>query len=160
MITFRLRNKQLCTYNCPRLSCEERSFGIHDIEGIRFLTPLRVYFSDLHEHKFRHKFRHKSQCSSSMCLCQTGIENNDHFFVHCPSHSNHCKDLLDRISSVVDVDIGNLSSTDHCNLLLHGNFRLSFDTNCHIIKFNNNFCKINCTFQVDIGKLAGKTQSP
>ena len=86
-------------------------FGIHDIEGIRLLTRLRVHFSDLCEHKFRHKF----QSSSPMYLCQTGIENNEHFFLHCPRHSNYRKDLLDRISNVVDVDIGNLSSTDLCN---------------------------------------------
>ena len=80
-------------------------FGIHDIEGIRLLTRLRVHFSDLLEHKLRHKF----QSSSPMCLCQTGIENNKHFFLHCPHHSNHRKDLLDCISNVVDLDIGNLS---------------------------------------------------
>ena len=85
-------------------------FGIHDIEGIRLLARLRVHFSDLREHKFRHKF----QCSSPMCLSQTGIENNEHFFLHCPRHSNHRKDLLDHISNVVDIDIGNLSSTDLC----------------------------------------------
>ena len=104
---------------------KESYFGIHDIEGIRLLTGLRVHFSDLREHKFRHKF----QCSSPMYLCQTGIENNEHFFLHCPRHSNHRKDLLDSISNVVDVDIGNLSSTDLCNLLLYGNSRLSFDKN-------------------------------
>ena len=80
-------------------------FGIHDIEGIRLITWLRVHFSDLSEHKFRHKF----QCSSPMCPCQTGIENNGHFFLHFPRYSNHRKDLLDRISNAVDVDIGNVS---------------------------------------------------
>ena len=112
-------------------------FGIHDIEGIRLLTRLRVHFSDLREHKFRHKF----QCSSPMCLCQTGIENNEHYFLHCPRHSNYRKDLLDRISNVVDVDIGNLSSTDLCNLLLYGNSRLSFDTNRQIIELTITFIK-------------------
>ena len=127
-------------------------FGIHDIEGM-ITNPVTSPFSDLREHKFRHKF----QCFSPMCLCQTGIQNNEHFFLHCPLHSNHRKDLLDRISNVVDVDIGNLSSTDICNLLLCGNSRLSFDTNRHI---NNNFYKINRTFQADSGKLAGKPRSP
>ena len=65
-----------------RLS-EKSYFGIYDIEGIRLLNRLRVHFSDLSEHEFRHKFR----CSSPMCLCQTGSENNEHFFLHCPRHS-------------------------------------------------------------------------
>ena len=76
-----------------------------------------------------------------MCLCQTGTENNEHFFLHCPRHSKYRKDLLDRISNVVDVDIGNLSSTDLCNLLLYGNPRLSFDTNRQIIELTITFIK-------------------
>ena len=44
-------------------------FGIHDIEGVRLLTRLRVQFSDLREHKFRHKF----QCSSPMCIGKNWI---------------------------------------------------------------------------------------
>ena len=55
-------------------------FCIHDIEGVRLLTHLRVHFSDLREHKFRYKF----QCSSPMYICQTGSENNEHFFLHSP----------------------------------------------------------------------------
>ena len=103
-------------------------FGIHDIEGIQLLTRLRVQFSDLREHNFRHNFR----CPSPMCLCQTGIENNEHFFLHGPRHGNHRRNLLGRISNVVDIDIGNLSSTDLCDLPLYGNSRFSFDKNRHI----------------------------
>ena len=105
-------------------------FGFHDIEGVRLLTSLRIEFSDLREHRFRHNF----QCSSSMCFCQTGIENNEHCLLHYPRHSSHRRDLLDRISNVVDVDLENFSSTDLCNLLLHGNSCFSVDTNHHIIQ--------------------------
>ena len=118
-------------------------FCIHDIEEIRLLTRLRFQFSDLREHKFRHKF----QCSSPMCLCQTGIEKNEHFFLHCPRHSNHRKDLLGHISNVVDVDIGNLSSTELCNSLLYGNSRFSFDTNRHIIESAITFIKSAACFK-------------
>ena len=112
-------------------------FCIHDIEGIRLPTHFRVQFSDLREHKFRHKF----QYSSPICLCQTGIENNEHFFRHCSRHSNHRKDLLGRISNVVDIDIGNFSSTELCNLLLYGNSSFFFDTNFHIIDSTITFIK-------------------
>ena len=90
-------------------------FGFHDIEGVRLLTRLRVEFSDLREHIFRHNF----QCSSPMCFCQTGIENNKHFLLYCPRHSSHRRDHLDRISNVVDIDPENLFSIDLCNLLLY-----------------------------------------
>ena len=59
---------------------EKSYFVIHDIEGIRQLTCLRFHFSDLREHKFRHKF----QCSDPMCFYQTGVEKNEHFFLHFP----------------------------------------------------------------------------
>ena len=88
-------------------------FGIHDIEGVRLLTRLRVHFRDLREHRFRNRF----QCSSPMCICQTGSEDNEHFFLPCPRDSNHRRDLLNRISD--DIDLGNLSSTVLCNLSLY-----------------------------------------
>ena len=118
-------------------------FGIHDIEGIQLLTRLQVQFSDLREHKFRHNF----WCSNLMCLCQTGIENNEHFFLHCPRHNNHRRDLLGRISNVDDVDIINLSSTDLCSLLLYGNSCFSFDKNRHIIESTITFVKSTLRFK-------------
>ena len=107
-------------------------FGIHDIERVSqcLLTRLRVQFSDLREDKFRHNF----QCFCPICCCQTATENNKHFLLRFPCHSGHCKDLLDYISNVVDVDLENLSSTDLCDLLLHGNSRISVDTDHHIIE--------------------------
>ena len=44
------------------------------------------------------------------------------------SRGNDLRDLLDLMSNVVDINIGNLPSTDLCNLLLYGNSRFSFDT--------------------------------
>ena len=100
--------------------------GFHDIEGVRLLTRLRVEFSDLREHRFGHNF----QCSSPMCFCQTGIENNERFF-----HSS------------VDVGPENLSSTDLCNSLLDGNSCFSVDTNHHIIESTIFFIKSTSRFK-------------
>ena len=35
----------------------------------------------------------------SECYCQTGIEDNEHFLLHCPCFSSHRKILLDQVSS-------------------------------------------------------------
>ena len=43
-------------------------FGVHDIEGIRYRTQLRVKFSDLREHRFRHNFH----CLRPLCICGNG----------------------------------------------------------------------------------------
>ena len=118
-------------------------FDIHDIEGVRLLTHLRIHFSDLREHKFRHKFHF----SSPMCICQTGSENNEHFFLHCPRHSNHLRDLLNHISSVVDINLGSLSSTALCNLLLYGDSRFCLDTNLFINESTLSFIKSSSRFK-------------
>ena len=48
---------------------KKSTFKIHDINGIKLLTRLRVEFSDLRSHPSRHNFN----CASSLCLCQTGM---------------------------------------------------------------------------------------
>ena len=88
-------------------------FGMHVIKGVRLLTRLQVQLSDLLGHKFRHKF----QCSNPICFFQIGTEINEYFFLHCPRHSSNGRDLLHCISNAVDLDLGNLSLTDLCNLL-------------------------------------------
>ena len=82
-----------------------------------------------------------------MYICQTGSENNENFFLHCPRHSNHRRDLLDRISSAVDIDLGSLSPTVLCNLLLYGDSRFCLDTNRFIIESTLSFVKSTSRFK-------------
>ena len=70
------------------------------------------------------------QCSSPMCFCQTGIENDEHFLLHCPRHSGHRKDL--------------------CNFLLYGNSCFSVDTNHHIIESTISFIKSTSRFKYPV----------
>ena len=118
-------------------------FDVHDNEGVRQLTRLRVQFSDLREHRFRHRFH----CSNPMCLCQTGIEDNEHFLLHCPYYTNYRKYLLDRFSNIVDRDLDSLTSTDLCNLLQYGNSQFPFDTNHSIIESTITFIKSTKRFE-------------
>ena len=98
-----------------RIRPSKRSIcNIHDLTGIKLLTRLRVEFSDLLEHRFRHNFL----CSSPFCTCQTGIEDNDHFLLHCSRFSPHRKDLLDLLSRSIDFDMMLLSSKELTTLLL------------------------------------------
>ena len=59
----------------PHGQPKRSTFGIHNVEGLKLLTSLRVKFSDLREHRFGHNFR----CNSPNCLCGKGIEDNEHF---------------------------------------------------------------------------------
>ena len=130
--------------------------GVHDIEGVRLLTRLRVRFSDLREHRFRHRFH----CSNPICFCQTGIENNENFLLHCPRYANYCKDLLDRVSSIVRRDLDSLTSKDLCNLLLHGNFQFPFDSNHSIIESTITFIKLSKRFEEILLNFFYKCLSP
>ena len=121
-----------------RIRPSKRSiFNIHDLTGIKVLTRLRVEFSDLHEHRFRHNFL----CSSPFCSCQTGIEDNEHFLLHCPCFSSHRRDLLDLLSRSIDFDIMRLSSKELTTLLLDGHLNLSTMTNGIIIEGTLRFIK-------------------
>ena len=122
---------------------KKSTFGAHDIEGVRLLTRLRVQFSDLREHRFRHRFH----CSNPMCLCQTGIEDNEHFLLHCPRYTIYRKDLLDRVSNIVERDLDSLTSIDLCNLLLYGNSELPLDMNHSIIESTITFIKSTKRFE-------------
>ena len=97
------------------------TFGILDIETFKLLTHLRVNFNNLREHRFRHNFR----CNSPNCLCGKGIEDNEHFFLHCHRYGSLKRAFLDRVSSSVDFDIKAFCSSDRCNLLLYGDSRLN-----------------------------------
>ena len=79
-------------------------FGLFDIAGVKHLAMLRLEFSTLNEHKFRHNF----QCTSPMCACNTGVEDNAHFFLHCPlfvSMRNGLLGLLLKILKLKGISI-------------------------------------------------------
>ena len=118
-------------------SSKRSIFNIHDLTGIKLLTRLRVEFSDPHEHRFRHN----SLCSSPFCSCQTGIEDNEHFLLHCPRFSSHRRDLLNLLSGSIDFDIMSLSSKELITLLLYGHPDLSTITDRIIIEGTLRFIK-------------------
>ena len=100
-------------------------------------------FSDLREHRFRHRFH----CSNPMCLCQTGIEKNERFLLHCPRYTKYLKDPLYRVSNIVDRDLDSLISIDICNLLLYGNSQFPFETNHSVIESTITFIKSTERFE-------------
>ena len=82
-----------------------------------------------------------------MCLCQTGIEDNEQLLLHCPRYTNYRKDLLDRVSNIVDRDLDSLTSIDLCNLLMYGNSELPLDMNHSIIGSTITFIKSTKRFK-------------
>ena len=54
------------------------TFGIHDVEGLKLLTCLRVKFSDLREHRFRQNFRCNILIVQTVCAAK-GLRTTNTF---------------------------------------------------------------------------------
>ena len=118
-------------------------FNIYDLEGIKLLTQLRVESSDLRYHRYRHNF----YCTSPTCLCQTGIEDNEHFPLHCPRFSFQRRSLLQLVFNSADVDIMRLSSNELTNVLLDGHPEFTVLMNKSIIEATLKYIKSTRRFK-------------
>ena len=108
-------------------------FGIHDPNGLRLLSQLRVGLSYLREHRFRHNFQ---DTEDPMCLSNDGVEDTAHFMLLCHEYATHRSHLLDRvyiISVSYGVDIYDISEDDLLFLLLYGNEDFSDLSNKQIL---------------------------
>ena len=96
-------------------------FFIHDPQGAKLLSRLRLKFSHLNEHKFRHNFK---EYVSPMCACRLEIESTQHFFLRC-----HCVAIKMKyrnsliaslIASLIDIDLvkNELNEESIINLVL------------------------------------------
>ena len=110
-------------------------YEICDTRGVRCLTKLRVRFSPLGEHKFRHNF----ESLSPICTCNTGIEDNEHFLLHCPLYDQMRNDLFDQLSEIPGLELDNLNSEALCELLLFGNPRFNNIANKLILEATISF---------------------
>ena len=118
-------------------------FNIHDLDGVKLLTRLRVEFSVLCSHRFNHNFH----CPDPSCLCKTGMEDNQHFLLHCPRFFSQRKGLLDLVSSLTGIEAMCLSSKELCRLLFCGRNDLSVIVNCGIIKETIKFIRSTGNFE-------------
>ena len=107
-------------------------YSIHDPRGPAILTQLRVGLSMLNLHKFRHNFR---DTLNPMCPSNDGVEDTEHFLLHCHSYDGYRTDLLDSVNSTLQpYDLPNLSNALMLKLILYGDERLSVDSNSEIFK--------------------------
>ena len=125
-------------------------FNIYDLEGIKLFTQLRVEFSDLRYHRYRHNFH----CTTPTCLCQTGIEDNEHYLMYCPQFSLQRRPLLQLVSSSDDVDIMRLSSNELTNVLLDGHPEFTVPMNRNYHRSNTKIYQdlaLDVSREIDIG---------
>ena len=96
-------------------------YNISEIDGIKYLTKLRLKFSALNEHKFRHRF----DCLNHRCICGEVVEDNGQFLLHCPRFEMMRRNLLGQLSDIPGIDITLMDSKSLCQLLLFGSTNLT-----------------------------------
>ncbi len=125
-------------------STPKQVFGIHDPKGLAALTQLRVGLSALNFHKFRHNF---SDTLNPMCPINDGVEDTEHFLLHCHSHHLQRNNLLNRVQAILlSNGLSNLSNEELVSIILYGDIRLPFESNKTIIKATLEFIESSKRF--------------
>ena len=82
-----------------------------------------------------------------MCVCDLGVESTIHYFLHCRQYSLHRRNLLDKVSDIVDNDITQLPDDHLCDLLLFGSNAYNERANEMILTCTVEFVKQTKRFQ-------------
>ena len=108
---------------------ENSVFAIHDNNGIKLLTRLRLNFSHLNEHKFRHNFL---DTLNPMCSCGSEPETTAHFLLRCQNHVTNRSKFIKNVYNL-DQTLRNYDGTHLLHILLYGSEKLNFNLNKEII---------------------------
>ena len=110
-------------------------FNLHNPNGIKHLTRLRLGLSHLREHKFKHNFQ---DSINPLCSCEGDIETTEHFFLHCQNFVDLRVVLL---NDIITIDHGILDTSEDnlVHLLLYGHQRYSLHENQMLIQASINF---------------------
>lgn len=112
-------------------------YNIYDIDGVRYLTKMRLNFSALNEHKFRHRF----DCLNPCCTYGEATEDNEHFFLHCLLFETMGRDLLGQLSDIPGIEITSMDSKSLSQLLLFGSNNLTVVANRIILEASMAYLK-------------------
>ena len=118
-------------------------YGIHDPEGLKLLTRLRLQLSHLREHKFKHNF---SDTLNPLCPCQLlETESTMHYLLRCPFYNLIRATLLSEVKQI--MEISELPSEwELTNILLYGDPSFSRIANSSILSCTIDFIKASERF--------------
>ena len=106
-------------------------FGIHEPEGLSYLTQLRVGLSKLNFHKFRHNFR---DTMNPMCPTNDGIEDTERFLLLWPSFAIPRRDLLAGVFALLrPFGYTNVQNDVLMQILLYGDKNFPNELNKNIL---------------------------
>ena len=111
-----------CIRHAPKLI-----YSIHNPEGLAILTQLRVGLSKLNFHKFRHNFK---DAVNPLCPANNGVEDTEHFLLHCHCYEVPRSDLLNSVSAILLPNgFSSLSNEVLLKYMLYSDESFTFETN-------------------------------
>ena len=112
-------------------------FGIQDLIGLPYLPQLRTGVSKLSYYKFKHNFK---DTINPMCLSNDGIEDAEHFLLHCSSYLYIRRNLLTRTYALISpFGFADFSNEAVTKLLLYGDTNLPHHVNREILQLTLNY---------------------
>jgi hypothetical protein len=121
----------------------KETFGIIDSDGQKWLTQLRVRLSPLKAHKFHHNF---DDTSTPMCNSHDGVEDSEHFLLHCQQFNTLRVDLFQKLTQLLNRNANTLNNTVLHNILIYGDKDLSNATNKKILLLTIDFIRRSTRF--------------
>ena len=106
-------------------------YGLSENDKVKYLTILRMDLSPLRAHKFLNNF---NDTSDEYCIACGTLEDTKHFLLHCDSYRLSRTILMQRISSIVKMNILTLSDNKIKDIFLYGSSSYDYDTNTKILK--------------------------
>ena len=116
---------------------ENSVFEVHDVNGVKLLTCLRLDFSHLNDYKFRHNF---NDIINPICSCGKEPETTLHYFLHCDLYSIDQLELLNDICAL-NKSLKKLSEENLLKVLLYGVQDVISQVNSEILKCTIKFIK-------------------
>ena len=108
---------------------ENSVFAVHDINGLKLLTRLRLNFSHLNEHKFRHNF---NDTINPMCSCGKEPETTLHYLLRCDFYSIYRLELLNDICAL-NCSLKKISGEKLLALILYEAEEFSYKINSEML---------------------------
>ena len=93
-------------------------------------------------------FRHNFDCLTPICSCGTGIENNKHFFLHCPKFDSMHAVPFGQLSEITAPYINDMNTTAFlCSIPLFSSSELKLVTKRMILEATISYIKTTHRFQ-------------
>ena len=110
-------------------------YSIHNPEGLAIVTQLQVGLCKLNFHEFRHNFK---DVVNPLCPANDGVEDKEHFLLHCHSYEVPRSDLLNSVCAILLLyGFSSLSNEVLLKDMLYDDRSFTFETNRKLLEVSS-----------------------